>query len=78
MSCINILEEERGFYMVMPYLQFNGKCEEAFNFYADVFGGEITSLARLNDDPNNSVMHATVTFAELGGGVSGSDVDKPV
>lgn len=64
--------------MVMPYLEFNGKCEEAFKFYASVFGGEITSLARLNNDPNNPIMHAAVTFSEFGGGVSGADVDKPI
>jgi len=62
--------------MVMPYLHFNGNCEEAFNFYADCFGGKITFLSRLNNDPNNPVMHATVMLTE-NGGVSGSDSDPP-
>ena len=26
---------------VQPYLNFNGNCEEAINFYKDVLGGEI-------------------------------------
>jgi len=64
--------------MVMPYLEFNGNCEEAFRFYASVFGGEITSLARLNNDPNNPIMHATVTFSAFEGGISGADVEGPV
>lgn len=64
--------------MIMPYLQFHGNCEEAIQFYANVFDGEITSLARFNNDPSNPIMHATVTFAEFNGGISGSDVDNPV
>ena len=63
--------------MVMPYLQFNGNCEEAFNFYAGAFGGKITFLSRLNGDPRNPVMHATVTLTESGGSVSGADADRP-
>lgn len=64
--------------MVMPYLQFNGNCEEAFKFYADAFGGKITFLSRLNGDSNNPVMHAQVTLTELGGSVCGADTDEPV
>ena len=62
--------------MVLPYLHFNGNCEEAFNFYAECFGGKITFLSRLNNDPSNPVMHATVMLTETGG-VSGSDSDPP-
>lgn len=64
--------------MIMPYLQFNGTCEEAFNFYASAFGGKITFLSRLNNDPNNPVMHASVMLTESGGSVSGADTDEPV
>ncbi len=64
--------------MIMPYLQFNGNCEEAFNFYANAFGGKITFLSRLNEDPNNPIMHATVTLTDSGGSVSGADTDEPV
>ncbi|WMC92532.1 VOC family protein [Kineothrix sp. MB12-C1] len=62
----------------MPYLRFNGNCEEAFNFYANAFGGRITALSRLNDDPDNPVMHAMVTLTESGGGISGGDTDEAV
>jgi PhnB protein len=36
---------------VSTYLNFMGTTEEAFNFYAGVFGTEITSLMRLGDGP---------------------------
>lgn len=54
-----------------PYLFFDGKCEEALNFYKDVFGGEIEGLSRWKDMPpgsegppvtpqtENRVMHAS-------------------
>ena len=32
-----------------PYLTFPGNCEEAFNFYRSVFGGEFTFLGRFSD-----------------------------
>jgi PhnB protein len=51
-----------------PYIFFQGTCEEALNFYVDVFGGEIVSLNRFEGSPiegdaamddKNKVMHAT-------------------
>ncbi len=33
------------------YLNFNGDCEEAFNFYKSVFGGEFTYIGRFGDMP---------------------------
>ena len=33
------------------YLNFNGNCEEAFNFYKSVFGGEFTYIGRFGDIP---------------------------
>lgn len=33
------------------YLLFNGNCEEAFNFYKSVFGGEFPYIGRLKDVP---------------------------
>ena len=33
------------------YLNFNGTCEEAFNFYKSVFGGEFTYVGRYKDMP---------------------------
>lgn len=33
------------------YLTFDGNCEEAFNFYKSVFGGEFSYLGRFKDMP---------------------------
>ncbi len=34
---------------IHPYLSFPGTCEEAFNFYARVFGGEVTGINRYGE-----------------------------
>ncbi len=48
-----------------PYIIFNGRCEEALNFYAKALNGEIKSLMYFNQAPEvmpsadkNAVMHA--------------------
>lgn len=33
------------------YLNFNGNCEDAFNFYKSVFGGEFPYVGRYSDMP---------------------------
>ena len=50
---------------LIPYLAFDGNCEEVLNFYAACLGGEVTSMMRFSDAPNetppgseNKVMHA--------------------
>jgi PhnB protein len=49
-----------------PYLNFDGKAEEAFTFYKSVFGGEFTGVFKMTDAPEaaqlpenerNRVMH---------------------
>jgi len=57
-----------------PYLNFDGNCEEAINFYADVLAGEIKMLMRYDQMPSDvceigdvskdKVMHATLEFGE--------------
>ena len=37
--------------IVNIYLTFNGNCEEAFNFYKSVFGGEFPYIGRFKDMP---------------------------
>ncbi|MBE0639014.1 MAG: VOC family protein [Bacteroidales bacterium] len=39
---------------INPYLTFNGNCEEAFNFYKSVFGGEFPYIGRFKDMPAGS------------------------
>lgn len=48
------------------YLTFNGNCEEAFNFYKSVFGGEFQYLGRFKDMPPD----------QGGGKVSEVDAEK--
>jgi len=37
-----------------PYLSFEGTCEEAFNFYRSIFGGDFLFVGRFKDMPENS------------------------
>lgn len=36
---------------VNPYINFRGNCEEAFNFYKSVFGGNFSAVNRFNEMP---------------------------
>ena len=56
---------------LIPYLVFNGNCEDAFNFYRSVFGGEILFMGRYKDVPpadqrlfpaaaDEKIMHASL------------------
>jgi PhnB protein len=38
------------------HLSFNGNCEEAFEYYKTIFGGEFTYLGRLGDMPEDTDM----------------------
>ena len=49
---------------VNPYLNFNGNCEEAFNFYKSVFGGEFQYLGRFKDMPAMGGEEASQTDGE--------------
>ncbi|GAA2825705.1 PhnB protein [Aminobacter aminovorans] len=40
------------------YLFFNGNCREAFEFYAEVFGGQVIGLVTYRDEPGESSMPA--------------------
>lgn len=69
--------------MIMPYLSFQGDCEQAFNWYVEIFGGKILHMAKYGDMPDNpalpltaeqksKVMHAHIILTESGG-ISGAD-----
>jgi PhnB protein len=56
-----------------PYLNFDGKAEEAFNFYRSVFGGEFTSCNKMGEmpggdklpaDEQNRIMHIALPIDE--------------
>ncbi|MCC6493896.1 MAG: VOC family protein [Pirellulales bacterium] len=36
---------------VLPYLYFNGRCEEALNFYQKAIGAEIAAMMRFSESP---------------------------
>ncbi len=42
---------------VNPYINFKGNCEEAFNMYKSVFGGEIPYIGRYKDMPPSEGDH---------------------
>lgn len=37
-----------------PYLSFEGRCEEALNFYREVLGAEVTMMLRFADAPKDA------------------------
>lgn len=62
-------------FKVNPYLNFDGKAEEAFNFYKSVFGGEFAGagIMRMGDAPGcenitaeekNRVMHVSLPIGD--------------
>jgi PhnB protein len=61
---------------VQPYLFFEGRCEEAIEFYRRALGAEVTALMRFNENPEppaasrvppgsgNKIMHANLRFGD--------------
>ncbi len=60
---------------INPYLNFNGNCEQAFEFYKEAFGGEFVVLSRFDEMPDNQnyeipenykdkVMHVSLPISE--------------
>ncbi len=61
---------------VEPYLVFEGRCEEALEFYRSALGAEVTMLMRYKDSPEppppgmvapgseNKVMHASLRIGD--------------
>lgn len=62
--------------LINIYLTFNGNCEEAFNFYKSVFGGEFPYIGRFKDmppgeegmdmpaDQGNRIMHVSLPISK--------------
>lgn len=62
--------------VINPYLTFNGNCEEAFNFYKQVFGGKFSFLGRFKEMPpqegqpllldsdGEKIMHVSLPISE--------------
>jgi PhnB protein len=41
---------------VQPYLSFEGRCEEAINFYKTALGAEVIMMMRFKEAPDQSMM----------------------
>jgi PhnB protein len=41
---------------VQPYLSFEGRCEEAINFYKTAVGAEVIMMMRFKESPDQSMM----------------------
>ena len=62
--------------LIQPYLFFDGRCEEALDFYRARLGAEVTMLMRYSDSPDpvppgmvspgsdNKVMHSSFRIGE--------------
>ncbi len=42
---------------VEPYLFFDGRCEEALEFYKKAIGAEVVAMMRVKDSPDPSMVH---------------------
>lgn len=61
---------------ISTYLIFNGNCEEAFNFYKSVFGGDFNYVGRFSEMPvaegqppiseaeKNKIMHISLSISD--------------
>ena len=61
---------------IQPYLDFNGRCDEAIEFYREALGAKVNLLMRFKDSPEphsadsgspdaeNKVMHAAVQIGD--------------
>src|SRR3712207_9178461 len=44
---------------VQPYLFFDGRCEEAIDFYKKALGAEVVYMMRFNESPDRSEEHTS-------------------
>ena len=58
---------------LQPYLSFDGRCEEAIEFYRSALGAEVTMLMRFRENPEpgmctpeagDKVMHASLRIGD--------------
>ena len=71
---------------VQPYLFFEGRCDEALEFYRKALGAEVTMLMRYKESPDpgayrpgmgDKVMHATIRIGESTVMVSDGHCERP-
>lgn len=57
---------------IQPYFNFDGKAEEAFEFYREVFGGELTKMKmgdalgseKMKEEEKNRMMHISLRVSD--------------
>ena len=67
--------------MIIPYLTFQGDCEEAIRLYTSVLGGRIEHLSRYTSETGSfalvgKVMHSQASFGS--GAICAADQEGPV
>jgi PhnB protein len=59
--------------LITPHLTFNGNCREAFPFYSECLGGQVTLMLAYGESPlaaqtpperHHEILHATLTFGD--------------
>jgi PhnB protein len=69
--------------LINPHINFNGNCEEAFNFYKSVFGGEFKRVVRFKDMAGlehtsgpeaNKIMHIALPIGD--NALMGNDIPE--
>jgi PhnB protein len=75
--------------VIQPYLFFNGKCEEAINFYRKALGAEVQMMMRYKESPEppkpgmlppgfeNKIMHASFQVGQTTLMASDGHSDNP-
>jgi PhnB protein len=70
---------------IQPYLFYNGRCDEAIEFYRAAVGAEVTMLMRFKDSPEptshgvaDKVMHASLRIGDTTVLVSDGRCSGPV
>jgi PhnB protein len=67
------MKENNNAGVVVPYLFFDGRCDEAIEFYRKALGAEVVMLARFKDSPDpamcpagsaEKVMHARLRIGD--------------
>jgi PhnB protein len=59
--------------LIEPYLYFDGRCEEAINFYREALGADVVAMMRFKENPSpehnppgsdEKIMHALLRIGE--------------
>ncbi len=70
------MSTNKGISLIQPYLFFDGRCEEAIEFYRRVLGAEVNMIMRFKESPEppkpgcmpagceNKIMHAQIQVGE--------------